>query len=192
MVDMNMGVLRGAMGSAAANRNFEPQRANNVLFFADLQGVPGVDVNVLTLALATCPIPKSSNGILEVGFLNGTRKFAGKVVYEDLNFSFIDYLDMNVARTLLAWRYLVHNPETEQNGLKAQYAKSGRIKLYAPDGSEDTVRVWNVFGMWPSAFDPGEGDMEGDAPIRCNVTLTIDKAIPGRNLNPLGGDGFPT
>ena len=151
---------------------WEPQRANNALLhFSDL---PGDDE--LVLALASFPLPKVTNGIVEIGHLNEKRKFAGLPTYDDLSVLYKDYVPKGTAAILHAWRRLVYDPETGKIGLKAQYAKNGYAELFAPNG--EYVRQYDLIGCWPSGFDPGDADLAGEDTINITVTLTIDKAIP--------------
>lgn len=192
MVDMQTGVLRGALGGGAAlNKNFEPQRTSNAIFRVSLGTVGGGDAGVLAFSVATMPLPKSSNGIIEVGFFNEKRKFAGNAVHDDLQFAFIDYLDLGTVKTLQAWRYQVYNPQTGAVGLAAEYKKTGEIEMFAPNGDDATLRRWKLYGMWPSQFDAGEIDMSGEDVVRCNVTFTVDKCIPDQGINPNGEAGVP-
>lgn len=153
---------------------FEPQRPNNVLLY--IVGLAGNENDVVTLSLTSFPIPKSNIGIIEVGYLNQTRKFAGKPTYDDLSVVFNDYVDQNTKKVLADWFYLSHNPVTGKTSFARDYKKNGRVVLYAPDGSSD--REWEVQGAWISTFDPGDADMEsGDDRLRITCTITIDKAI---------------
>ncbi len=191
-VDLQSGVLRAAMGgSASANKNFEPQRASNAILRITL-GDAGDNsaAEILSFSVATMALPKTSNGIIEVGFFNEKRKFAGNAIFEDLSMTFIDYLDTDTVKTLLAWRYKVYNPETGAVGLAASYKKTGEITLFGPDGNDSAKRIWKLYGMWPSNFDHGEIDMAGEDVVRCNLSFTIDKAVPAFGLNPNGSSGI--
>lgn len=191
-IDLLSGVLRAAMGgSAAANKNFEPQRTSNALLRVDLGAIAAPGMNIIGFSVSTMALPKMSNGIIEIGFFNEKRKFAGMAVYDDLSVTLVDYLDTDTVKAMLAWRYKVSNPETGAVGLAASYKKTGEITLFGPNGVDSTQRVWKLYGMWPSQFDHGEVDMNGDDVVRCNVTFTIDKAVPADNLNPNGSRGIP-
>jgi hypothetical protein len=187
-IDMMSGVLRAALGGAAGqNKNFEPQRVNNALLTLNLGGFASGDAALIGLSIATMALPKMNNGIIEVGFFNEKRKFAGNAVFDDLSITVIDYIDTDVLRMLLEWKYKVYNPENGQIGLSSQYKATGQMDLFPPNGDETKKRSWKLFGVWPSNFDPGEIDMAGEDVLRANITLTIDKAVPiGANYNPTG------
>lgn len=158
----------------AVGGGFELQRQNNALLY--ITNLPGNDNDLLSLSLASFPLPKTNSGIVEVRWLNESRKFAGNPVYEDLSVVFKDYVDQQTAAVLAGWRALVHDPVTGKIGLKAQYAKAARAVLYAPDGS--TEREYEIQGLWPSSFDPGEADMQGEDGVQITVVFTYDKMVP--------------
>ena len=177
---------------------FEPQRVNNALMYiAGLDGAAASATpagqasevpreNDLVLSLSTFPIPKRTMGIIEIGYLNEKRKFAGNPTYDDLSVVYKDYVDRKTAKLLWIWNYQVHNPETGKTGLASVYKKNGWVSLFDPSGG--TERQYKLIGVWPSAFDPGDIDMTGEDSINITVTLTIDKTIPSNGLNP-GGEG---
>ena len=142
------------------------------------------DSDVLVLSLSTFPIPKRTIGIIEIGFLNEKRKFAGNPTYDDLSVVYKDYVDRETARVLWNWHYQVHNPENGKTGLARGYKKSGWVSLFDPSGGQE--RQYDLIGIWPSAMDPGDIDMAGEDTVNITVTLTIDKTIPKLGLNPRG------
>jgi len=172
----------------AGDSRFELQRVNNaLLYIAGLDsgsaegGQPGSE-DVLVLSLSSFPLPKRSIGIIETGWLNEKRKFAGNPTYDDLSVVYRDYVEAGVAKVLWKWNYQVHDPETGKTGLAKNYKKAGWMSLFAPDGSIE--RQYNIFGAWPSTFDPGDADMMGEDGMNITMTITIDKAIPSRGINP--------
>ena len=175
---------------------YEPQRVNNALmtfqgpFTVEGKAVGSGGDDELTLALDTFPVPKDSNGIIEAGWLNEKRKFAGLPIFDDLSVVYKDFVDRDTARMLRAWRYSVYNPETGKIGLASDYKKTGWTSLFAPNGAY--VRSYELIGAWPSAMDPGDIDMAGEDIIRITMTITIDKAIPRQGLNPAGREQIGT
>lgn len=152
---------------------FEPQRGNNALLY--IVGLSGNENDLLSLSLTSFPVPKSNVGTIEVRYLNQIRKFAGTPTYDELSVVFNDYVDQNTKTVLANWFYLVHNPLNGKTAFASQYKKNGRVVLFAPDGTHE--REWEMQGMWISAFDPGDIDMEGEDRLRITCTITIDKAI---------------
>jgi len=153
---------------------FELQRQNNGLLF--IVGLEGNIDNVLTLALSSFPIPKVTQGIIEVRYLNESRKFPGNVTFDDLTIVYRDYVDRNSAGILLNWRKLCYDPATGKVGRVAQAKKQARIVLYSPTG--DLEREYELQGVWPSSFDGGEIDMAAEDGVNISLTLTYDKFIP--------------
>lgn len=157
----------------ATGGGFELQRANNAIM--RIVGLDGDENNLFQLSLASFPIPKVSSGIIEVNYLNEKRKFAGMETYDDLTVVFNDYVEEDLALLLHRWRYQVKDPVTGKMGFKKDYAKEGRVTLYAPDGTGD--REYELQGVWPSALDGGEIDYATEDGVKINLTLTIDKVI---------------
>ena len=159
------------------SQHWEPQRVNNaVLHFSDLPGD-----EELVLALSSFPLPKKTHGIIEVGYVNEKRKFAGLPTFDDLSVIYKDYVDKNTANILLKWDRLVYNPLTGRMGLKAEYAKDGYAELFAPNG--EFIRHYDLIGCWPSGFDPGDIDLMGEDTVNITLTLTIDKAYASDGFN---------
>jgi len=169
--------------------NYEPQRVNNAIIGFD--NLPGqAKDEIIQLSLASFPLPKSANGVIELGYVNEKRKFAGPATFEDIAIVFNDFVDVEVAKKIQAWRYQVYNPQTGAIGLARTYKKTGYITMYAPNGDEAFNREFELIGCWPSNLDHGDIDLAGEDVIKINLTLTIDKAIPRTRINPNGNDEF--
>jgi hypothetical protein len=173
--------LSGVLGGNA-NSSYEPQRVSGALLHVTGIGNGAVDTT-FTAALKSFPLPKWTNTPQIVGYLNEKRKFAGNPEFDDLSVSFQDYVDLNTAQTLLAWDQLVYDPNAGTIGLKANYARTGLVQMFAPDGS--FTRQYHLIGMWPSSFDHGEIEQGGDDLLAINVGFAIDKAIPDAGLQPV-------
>ena len=165
------------LANHVGSERWEPQRVNNALLhFSDLVGDDD-----LVLALSSFPLPKVTNGIIEVGFVNERRKFAGLPTFDDLSVVYKDYVDKGTADILWKWRKLVYDPKTGKIGLKSVYAKDGFAELFAPNG--EFVRRYELIGCWPSGMDPGDADLAGEDTINITATITIDKAFPSDGFN---------
>ena len=175
--------LEGVLGGQKTSPNLEPQRTNNALLF--INNVPGLGDEDLVLALMSFPIPKVNNGVIEVAYLNEKRKFAGNPAFEDMSVLYKDYVNKSVADSLLQWRHQVYNPITGAVGLKSVYAKTGFVQMFAPEGSFE--RRYDIFGVWPSTYDPGDIDMAGEDALQITLTLTIDKAVPSEGFDAASG-----
>lgn len=182
----------GANHIGAQGGTFEPQRQSNaLLYIIGLNTITtgagtgtGSKDDILTLSLASFPLPKVTMSPIEQGYLNEKRKFAGRPTFDDLALVFNDTVSSGsgIGALLQKWYYSVYNPETGQLGFAANYKKQGLIKLYGPNGTLD--REIQLVGCFPSALDLGEADMMGEDMVRITMTLTIDKWIPRTGLNP--------
>lgn len=166
--------LSGVLGGAGANSSYEPQRQDSALLYVTGIGNGGVD-NVFTTSLKSFPLPKLTLAPQQVGYLHEKRNYAGNPEFESFNVAFQDYVDLATMQTLMSWFYQVYDPRTGIKGLKRNYAKPGFVKMFAPDGSYE--RQWNIYGMWPSAIDPGEVEMGAEELISIQGTFIIDKAV---------------
>ena len=169
----------GANHIGAVGGNHEIQRSSNALLY--ITGLGGAEA-LITLSLSNFALPKVTNTPIEVGYLNETRKFAGRPVFDDISVVCKDYVNVPVARVLQKWRSLVYNPATGQIGMAASYKKSAIVKLYGPNGQFD--REYTLFGCWPSGLDLGEADMNGDDVVQITMTMAYDKYITGLGVDP--------
>lgn len=160
----------------------EPQRGNNgKLHILGLQSIGGSDTfgsDDLVVAVQSFPVPKSNSGMIEMPHMNETRKYAGKATYDDMSVTYKDLvigLNTSVSEILYAWRSLVQDPNTGKIGYTSDYKKNGYVVLF--DGKGLNQRIWNLYGIWPSSYDPGEVDQDDDNYNRVTVTLSIDKMV---------------
>jgi hypothetical protein len=160
--------------TADALDTLEPQRQSNFEFTLV---VPGMNTDVLRLAVQSMPLPKEASGIIEAYHGNERRKFAGLPTYEDLTAVFHDYINNDVAGEIRKWRQRVYNPANGKIGWARNYKAQGIILQHGPNGEWE--RPWQVRGVWPSNFDPGDMDKTAEDMVRISVTLTIDKAVMG-------------
>lgn len=159
--------------SAEALTNNEPQRVNN--YEIVINGVDGYDA--LEIAVESFPVPKSTIGVIELSHANEKAKFAGRPTFDDLTVVYKDLVTLDTRGILMAWYYSVYDPNTGKMGYAADYKKSGFVKAYGPDGGElGNHSEFDLLGIWPSAFDPGDADHTGEDYVRISLTLSIDKA----------------
>ena len=175
---------------AFAQRTFEPQRQNNGLVFlmglaeklkaANFASV-ATEVSeietMIALSVDAFPVPKTSNNVIEVPWNNMRIKFAGAMVFDDVELSLKQFIDIEVAKVLSQWRLLVSNPVNGAVGLAKDYKLNGcLVKLYGPDSSYPTY--YQMDGVWLSRLDTGDIDMNSDDYLRMSATLTCDRIIP--------------
>ncbi len=173
------GVLGGSQSVNA--RIFEPQRSNNGILRIDtLAKVPGIasdGADSLELGLSSFTLPKQESGQTIIPYINEVRKFAGRTMFDNVSATFYDYLDRKTLQTLLQWRVAIYNPMTGTHGLKSQYACTGTITMFPPNGDKSMNMTYMLQGIFPLAFDPGNIDFGSDEPVRIQVNFSIDKAI---------------
>lgn len=135
--------------------------------------VPAFD---LTLAVKTCPIPKTVTEQLELSYGNETVFLAGKTKADGTwDVVFRELVKADVVGTLQVWRRAVYNEETRSMGDPSDYKQNGFVIRYNPDGTiRDKIQVEGVF---PLSIDLGEGDYEAGDPVECTVSFSFDRAI---------------
>jgi len=174
------------LGAYSTNRTFEPQRQNNSLVF--LTGLAGKlasgnfasnpdTESVIALSIDSFPAPKQSNNIIEVPWNNMRIKFAGAMVFEDMDVTLKDFVDVETAKLLNQWRLCCANPANGAVGFACTYKlNSCFVVLYGPDGS--MPRYYQLDGVWLSRLDAGDIDHASDDYLRIIATLTVDRILP--------------
>jgi hypothetical protein len=169
-----------SMGAHGFDDNvYEPQRVNNILLYitgldSDAGGGDAMAEDaVLVLALDSAPIPKRSVGIIEAAHLNEKRKFAGNPVYEDVSIVYKNFCTAETTIALEAWWESVSDADAGTIGYVTDYKKNGYCIAY--DSKGEPMDQWNLYGIWPTNFDPGDADMAGEDIVRINMTLAVDK-----------------
>ena len=175
---------------AFSNKTFEPQRQNNGLVFilgldqklkaANFESVatavPDI-ASIIALSVDAFPAPKTSNNVIEVPWNNMRIKFAGAMVFDDLELSLKDFIDSGVVKVLNQWRLLAGNPANGAVGLAKDYKLNGcLVKLFGPDSSYP--KFYQLDGVWLSRLDCGDVDMNSDDYMRISATLTCDRILP--------------
>jgi len=197
------------LGTYGSKQTFEPQRQNNSLLF--LTGLPallsagGFAANqdaesIIALSIDSFPAPKYSNNIIEVPYNNMRVKFAGSMMFEDMDVQLKDFVDSDTAKLLHQWRLCCSNPVNGAVGFAREYKLNGVfVALYPPDGRPDYFRYFQLDGVWLSRLDQGDIDHASDDYLRIIATLTCDRIIPLLALdagvspeNVGAGSGFST
>lgn len=159
----------------------EPQRGNNILLHIvnTPNGGSSADAE-LVLALESFNLPESTNNVIQMGYLNEVRNYAGKVQFPEIQVTYKDLVTSSVYATLLEWRRLVYDPANGKIGFAASsngYKRNGYVLMYASNGT--LARQWDVHGIWPSSFNPGNMDMMSDDYVPISVSFVIDKVVLG-------------
>lgn len=150
------------------NRSYEVQRTNNfeVVF-------EGLSDNI-TLAVASCSIPNTSNEPIELPYGNTRVKVAGQTSFDDVSLVVNDFIKADIEKEIVAWRDQVYNPSNDAIGWAEDYKRVGRLYQFAPDGTCD--RVYYLQGCWPSSVEVSEFNYDGSDKKQITLTISVDKA----------------
>lgn len=159
---------------AAAKGTYEPIRKAHGLIEIALDNAD--DQELIRLALVSFSLPKTSNEVIEMRYLNEKRKVAGSAVFEDIEFVVRDMMDNDVRGAVRRWREQVYDPITGKVGLARDYKKEARLISFGPDGSNELE--WQAIGVFPPGTDWGDHDFEADEDNKITVTLSVDKCVP--------------
>ena len=154
----------------------QPMKKNNWIF--QFSAIPGNNGNQDALAFVakTCNAPAVTFADTTIDRMNEQFKFAGKVSWNDINCTFYDFIrnsssgELSAGDILYNWFNMMYNPLTGQMGYKTQYATSASLAQTDPAGN--IIRCWNLFGIYPSNIDWGNGldYSSGDA---CEITTVF-------------------
>lgn len=171
--------------------SFQPQHQNHFYFEIDLSeyGLPSGGDHI-ALSVDNFSGINMSNDEQELYFLNERRYIAGQAQFDSATLTCKDFVDVEVARDIASWRNRVYDPETGKVGWAAQYKRDANLVMVAPDGEGD--RWWTLVGCWPQAVNWGSFDYNGSDPVRIEMTLRYDLAIPIRLAAVQRGTGNPS
>ena len=144
-------------------------------------GGPSGNSDIMSFSLESFDFPKDSNDPIELPFGNESRKVAGKSVVQELSISLKDFCDTGTAEACRSWRSKVYNPVNGAIGWATNYKQQCQLTLFGPNGS--AKRSFTLIGVWPMDVNYGSGDMNGGDYNRIDMTLAIDKVIPGTSAN---------
>lgn len=167
-----MAIPQDARHIANQQGDFAPQHQNSWLI--EIAGLDGDDRDLIVLSLVSSALPAEANNIVELNYGNEVRKVAGRATFEDIPLVVRDYVDRETREALIRWRRQVYDSRTGNVGLPSDYKKTAEMILQdTAGGNERKVRV---FGIWPSAMNPGTVDMNSDDPVEIEMTLTYDRS----------------
>jgi len=156
---------------APAGGGYEPQRRYN--WFLYLNGVSGAEQ--IRLSCQKAFLPDEQNDEITLSFGNEKVYVAGQATYAAGSIIVYDMVDKDVYGLLRAWRKSVYDPATGNVGLAANYKKTARIVLTAPDTSVN--RQYQLTGVWPMKISPGDLDYTANAIVQIQMTLRFDKSL---------------
>lgn len=164
---------------APAGGNYEPQRQNNGVFRVQLGDAD--QSALISLASESFNLPTETSGVVEMHWLNESRKVAGKTVFEDITLTLKDFVDVNTHQACLGWRREVYNPVNGAVGLAANYKKQATVEVFAPNGG--LMRRWLLIGCWPMSLNAGSVDHSSEDYNRIEMSLSVDKAYEDTNID---------
>jgi len=150
---------------------YEVQRTNH--FEIMIVGIDGADI---ILAVNSAPLPTHTVSPIELHYGNANVKVAGKYTVENIELNVKDFILPDIEKKLYDWYQLVYNIQEGQMGWAEDYKRHGYHYQYGPDGN--TVRVWELRGLWITTFNPGS-DMDYTSSNAKSITATVavDQAV---------------
>jgi len=180
-------------GEHSASYRYEPQRKNNGMLIAPIPElkaslqVPPAIPGSLAFSLRSFEMPKDENDIIDLGWFNQRRKFAGQHHTDDISVTFIDYIDAPIMQTLESWRLSVYNPNLGAvgwaSGSKGRsgipsiggYKHDVYLLTFSPNMNWVYTKVYRLTGAFPSRLDRGDVDYGDDEPTEITLTLSYDE-----------------
>lgn len=175
---------------------YEVQRTNNFRINIDLTefvqkaGVSTDAIGLIGLACETSGLPNNNTDPLEVPYGNNMIKVAGKTQFDDISITVKDFIEQDLEKVLMYWRYEVYNPETGKVGWAKNYKREARITLYSPNGTRE--RTWVAQGVWPTSIELGDLDYSSSDLRKLTMTLAVDNAFLDRDNFSLGAGDYGT
>lgn len=168
--------------SDSRSYTIEPLRKNRwVLQFASIPGASnGDEATELAFVAHTSNAPTLTMTPVEYNRLNEKFYTAGRPVWNDLSMSFYDFIRSGANKSagdiIYSWTNKIYNPLTGQMGYKSQYTTSATLAQLDPEGT--VIRAWNLFHVWPSTTNFGDGlSADDDGLLDIQVTFKYDIAI---------------
>lgn len=147
----------------------EPLRMSN--FELVIAAIPGVSLMCNTVALPGVTIAPQ-----EVHHFNEKLKIAGDVDWSTIPIEIRDTIDPDTAFAVDAWLSRVYNARTGVIGYASEYKEECTIQQY--DSKGILRREWDLIGVWPTNWTPGQLDKTSREPVVMSVELSIDRGIP--------------
>jgi hypothetical protein len=162
----------------------QPLAKNNWVFqFSAIPGNTSTQAEALAFVAKTCNAPAYTAADMPIDRMNEQYKFAGKISWNDISCTFYDFIrnsssnsENSAGDILYDWFCMIYNPLTGQMGYKTQYATSASLAQTDPAGN--IIRCWNIFGIYPSAVNWGDGlDYSAGGVCEISSTFKYDLAV---------------
>jgi len=186
------------IGGSAVNKQdyygFEPQRRNNGFLFVPLQELKGISgfpaylPGTLAMALKSVELPKDENEIIELGYFNQKRFYAGQHRTQEISMVFVDYVDVPVAHALEFWRATVYNAVNGAVGWAssspkaiipslAGYKQDVFLMTLSPNADWVYSKIYMLKGAFPSSIDRGDIDFADEDILEMTLTIHYDEVF---------------
>jgi len=149
----------------------EPVRGN--AWILSLSGVDNFDE--LGLYCKSFTMPAYSSSPVEINHFNEKTKIAGAIDLAAVSVEINDILEPNLVEALYWWWTKIYDPITGEVGYASEYKKDGYISQF--DSRGKPVRAYNLYGLWPTGFNPGSLDYTSFDPIPVSMELSCDRAV---------------
>lgn len=129
----------------------------------------------LRLNVTKCPVPHFSVETGEYRRGNDVVKFATVPTWSDGTIEVDDIVGLDTKAILLAWQYLVYNPNSRMGGRMAEYKKTAYLTEYTQD--YEPIRQWTLEGVFIKGLSEQDFDRENDGKRKISVEFVYDRAI---------------
>lgn len=139
---------------------------------------PGSAQESLSFVAITANAPTLTFESKEYHRLNERFYTAGKPTWAEVTMTFYDFISgtSSAAHILYKWATAMYNPLTGAMAFKKNYTTTGTLAMLDPAGSP--VRVWNLYHLWPTSVNFGDGfDAASDDINTISATFRYDFAI---------------
>ena len=143
---------------------WEPKQQNR--FILQLEG------SLSPALIVEASRPKINFGEVKLQGVNNTRKYKGKVSYDDINFKVVDIVSPSAAQEVEAWIRMSHDDSAGVDAYKKLHTQNVLLQLLGP--SNDIVEEWVLHSSWLKTVDYGSLTKSDSGVINISCTLTYD------------------
>ena len=174
--------------SDARSPEMEPIKKNRWL--VQFNKIPSVDSDdigkgdSLSFVAVSAVAPAIVYNASEYHRLNERFYTAGKPTWSELPMTFYDFISGadSAGDILYKWATKIYDPLTGAMSFKKDYAVTGTLAQLDPAGTP--VRIWNIYYMWPTSVNFGDGFEASSEDINLiSVTFRYDFAIKQDDVN---------
>lgn len=172
--------------SSSKSSTLEPIRKNRwIMQFTRIPGaLSSTATSELAFAAHSASQPTLTTAAQETHRLNEKFYTAGKPEWTEITVEFYDYINSenSAGQILWDWATTVYNPVTGQMFFKTQYTTSATLAMLDPAGG--VIRVWNLFYVFPTEVNFGDGLSSDSEEINSvSVNFRYDYAVKGSDVS---------